>query len=101
MVAIFDCWAENYHEEVACSGYLSELQGTHGGAVVPQPAVASRSAARCAVCCLSHGWRLSPLAIWNRGSCGMFDHRQHKSAPFQCAACIRCSCRPHSGARAG
>ena len=44
MVAIFDCWAENYHEEVACSGYLSELQGTHGAAVVPQPAIASRSA---------------------------------------------------------
>ena len=44
MVAIFDCWAENYHEEVACSGYLSELQGTHGAAVVPQPATASKSA---------------------------------------------------------
>lgn len=41
VVAIFDCWAENYHEEVACSGYLSELQGTHGAAVVPQPAIAS------------------------------------------------------------
>lgn len=64
MVAIFDCWAENYHEEVACSGYLSELQGTHGAAVVPQPAVASRSAVRPFAACLTAFVTARDLESW-------------------------------------